>query len=37
MIGFLLVNLYAFLIIIATTILFFSKNRLKQVEDETYK
>ena len=37
MMGFLLVNLYAFLLIIATTIIFFSKNRLKQIEDETYK
>ena len=37
MMGFLLVNLYAFLLIIATTIIFFRKNRLKQIEDETYK
>ena len=37
MLGFLLVNVYALLLIIATTIIFFSKNRLKQIEDETYK
>lgn len=35
--GFLLINIYAFLLILATTIVFFSKQRLKQVEDETYK
>ncbi len=37
MIGFLLINGYAFLLIVATAILFFSKQRLKQVEVETYK
>ncbi len=35
--GFLLINIYAFLLIISTTIIFFSKQRLKQFEDETYK
>ena len=35
--GFLLINIYAFLLIVATTIIFFSKRRLKQFEDETYK
>ena len=37
MLGFLLINIYALLVIVSTTIVFFSKNRLKQVEDETYK
>lgn len=37
MLGFLLINIYALLLIISTTIIFFSKNRLHQVEDETYK
>ena len=36
-IGFLLINIYSFLLIVATTIIFFSKRRLKQFEDETYK
>jgi len=35
--GFLLINIYAFLLIISTTIVFFSKQRLRQFEDETYK
>ena len=35
--GFLLINIYAFLIIISTTIIFFSKKRLHKFEDETYK
>lgn len=35
--GFLLINLYAFLLIMATSIMFFSKQRLKEFEDETYK
>ena len=35
--GFLLINIYAFLLILSTTIVFFSKQRLKQFEDETYK
>lgn len=35
--GFLLINIYAFLLIVSTTIIFFSKQRLKQFEDETYK
>ena len=37
MLGFILINVYALLIIISTTIIFFGKNRLKQIEDETYK
>lgn len=37
MLGFILINIYALLLIISTTIIFFSKNRLHQVEDETYK
>ena len=37
MLGFLLINIYALLIIVSTTIIFFSKNRLGQIEDETYK
>ena len=37
MLGFILINIYALLIIISTTIIFFSKNRLRQIEDETYK
>jgi len=37
MLGFLLINIYALLLIISTTIIFFSKNRLGQIEDETYK
>ncbi|MGN0993333.1 MAG: ATP-binding protein [Bacilli bacterium] len=36
-IGFLLINIYAFLLIFSTTIIFFSKQRLKEFEDETYK
>ena len=35
--GFLLINVYSLLIIIATSVVFFSKQRLKQTEDETYK
>ena len=35
--GFLLINIYALLLIIATCIMFFSKQRLKQIEDEIYK
>ncbi len=34
--GFLLINLYAFVMIIATTIIFFTKKRLRKIEDETY-
>lgn len=36
-IGFLLINIYAFLLIFSTTIIFFSKQRLREFEDETYK
>ena len=35
--GFLLINVYAFFIVLATSIVFIRKKRLKQVEDETYK
>ena len=35
--GFLLINVYAFLVIFATCIIFFSKKRMKQIEDELYK
>ena len=35
--GFLLINIYAFLVIAAMGIIFISKKRLKQVEDELYK
>ena len=35
--GFLLINAYAFIIILSTGIVFLRKNRLKQTEDETYK
>lgn len=35
--GFLLINIYAFLIILSTGIVFFSKKRLKQMEDKLYK
>ena len=35
--GFLLINIYALLLIIATCIIFFSKQRARQVEDEIYK
>ena len=35
--GFMLINIYALLLILATSIIFFSKKRLKQVEDELYK
>lgn len=35
--GFLLINIYAFLIIASTCIIFFRKKRSKQFEDETYK
>lgn len=34
--GFLLINLYAFLLIVSTSIIFFSKKRLNQFEDKTY-
>ncbi len=34
--GFMLLNLYAFIIILAIAIIFFRKKRLKKVEDETY-
>lgn len=37
MTGFLLINLYAFFIIIVTTMVFFSKQRMKEIEDELYK
>ena len=37
MIGFLLLNIYAFLLILSTTVIFFSKQRLGEFEDETYK
>lgn len=35
--GFLLINIYSLLVIIATSVVFFSKQRLRQTEDETYK
>lgn len=35
--GFIIINIYAFLVIIATSIIFFSKERMKQIEDELYK
>ena len=35
--GFLLINIYALLLIISTCIIFFSKQRARQVEDEIYK
>lgn len=35
--GFLLINIYAFLVVLSTTIIFFSKERLRKFEDETYK
>ena len=35
--GFLLINIYAFLLIVSTCIIFFRKKRSKQFEDETYK
>ena len=34
--GFLLLNIYALLLIIATSIIFFNKKRQKQIEDQTY-
>ncbi len=34
--GFLLINIYALLLITTVSIIFFSKKRLKQIEDETY-
>lgn len=34
--GFLLLNFYALLMIVITSIIFFRKNRQKQVEDQTY-
>lgn len=34
--GFLLINGYAFVLIFSTSIIFFSKNRVKQIEDQTY-
>ena len=36
-VGFLLINIYALLLIISTFIIFISKSRLKQQEDELYK
>ncbi len=36
-IGFLILNIYALLVIGTVSVVFFSKPRLKQVEDETYK
>ncbi|MGM9881709.1 MAG: hypothetical protein ACI31S_02570, partial [Bacilli bacterium] len=35
--GFLLINIYALLLILAISIIFFGKKRLRQVEDELYK
>ena len=35
--GFLLINIYAFFVILTTSVVFFSKKRLKQTEDELYK
>ena len=35
--GFLLINIYAFFVILSTSIVFFSKKRLRQTEDELYK
>ncbi len=35
--GFLLINAYALLVIVSTCVSFFSRKRLHQVEDETYK
>ena len=35
--GFLLINIYALLLIVATSTIFFGKQRLRQVEDELYK
>ena len=37
MLGFLLVNIYALIVIVSTFIVFMSKSRLKKVEDELYK
>ena len=34
--GFLILNVYALLLIIAVSIIFFSKKRQKQTEDQTY-
>lgn len=34
--GFLLINGYAFFLIFSTSVIFFSKKRLKQTEDQTY-
>lgn len=34
--GFKLLNIYALLIIVITSIIFFKKDRQKQIEDETY-
>lgn len=36
-IGFLLINIYALIIILSISIIFFSKNRAHQMEDELYK
>lgn len=36
-IGFLILNIYALLVVSAVSVVFFSKPRLKQMEDETYK
>ena len=34
--GFLILNIYAFLILVITSILFLKKERQKKIEDETY-
>ena len=34
--GLIVINVYAFLVIVAISIIFFRKKRLKKVEDETY-
>ena len=34
--GFLLLNIYALLMIVITSVIFFRKERQKQIEDETY-
>ena len=36
-IGFLLINIYALIIILSVSIIFFSKNRAHKMEDELYK
>ena len=35
-VGFLLVNIYAFIVILSICVIFFRKKRLKKMEDETY-